>query len=94
MKCQAKLNGELYNFGAHHIQEIPTPSMVGVWRELPDGIIVNGSYVDLYIMKNEYNGTCCGYSIEDHIIFSTRADNPTDALIDLLIWVRKEATDA
>lgn len=71
--------------------EYPAPCFTEVWRELPDGIVVNGSYAELYFMKNEHEVNYCGYSVEYHVVSEVKANNPTDALIDLLIWVRKEA---
>jgi len=57
---------------------IPAPSMVEVWRELPDNGLI-------YINKHKDGASAWsagGYDIKNA--------NPTDALIDLLIWVRKE----
>ena len=55
---------------------IPAPSMAEVWRELPNGTeIVRGMT------------TSAAWIIEDD--FESESDNPTDALIDLLIWVRR-----
>jgi hypothetical protein len=54
---------------------IPAPSMAEVWRELPRGI---------YLLQGDKGSTC--WSNEK----SYFATNATDALIDLLIWVRKE----
>ena len=58
---------------------IPAPSMAEVWRELPIGSLItkcrNGEITHLSGFGE--------YSIANV--------NPTDALIDLLIWVRKEA---
>ena len=55
---------------------IPAPCMAEVWRELPDGITIKKWDGKLLIIDDD--GT--NFNI-----------NPTDALIDLLIWVRKEA---
>lgn len=68
----------------------PAPAWPEVWKELPDGIVVNGSYAELYFMKNEHEVNYCGYSVEYHVVSEVKANNPTDALIELLIWVRKE----
>lgn len=78
---------------------LPAPSMAEVWRELPaeyqtktkhlqlqidkikrnDGVIVTSAN---YIYNDEESG-CCVYKFYAN-------ENPTDAMIDLLIWVRKE----
>lgn len=66
---------------------IPAPSMVEIWRELPD--IINDNYeLALYkLITGSQAGYIMGSIIFKPFIFNT---NPTDALIDLLIWVRKE----
>ena len=57
---------------------VPAPSMAEVWRELPEG---SDTYKkDMGMSAHFWNGEVCSKSF-----FST---NPTDALIDLLIWVR------
>ena len=66
----------------------PAPSMAEVWRELPEGIMVNGSWAPLFVNKIGC-GASVGYRIEHHIIIHFSNENPTDALIDLLIFVRK-----
>ena len=53
---------------------IPAPSMAEVWRELPDGITIKKWDGKLVIIDDD--GT--NFNL-----------NPTDALIDLLIFVRK-----
>ncbi len=70
------------------LESIPAPSMAEVWRELPEGIEVNGSWAPLFVNKIGC-GASVGYRIEHHIIIHFSNENPTDALIDLLIWVRK-----
>jgi len=65
---------------ARQEKKTPAPSMAEVWRELPS--------MDLGVYKIDdrisiYSGFGEGY---------TENTNPTDALIDLLIWVRKERT--
>ena len=57
------------------LKVIPAPSMAEVWRELP-----HGSWIHTGSQGNEawFDEKCF------------RNDNPTDALIDLLIWVLKE----
>ena len=59
---------------------IPAPSMAEVWRELPE--YYNDG--ELYISKINDNMTNAGY-LEGEVFQNA---NPTDALIDLLIWVR------
>jgi len=56
----------------------PAPSMAEVWRELPYGSWTHKS-------SDKYEAWF------DQKCF--QSTNPTDALIDLLIWVRKEASD-
>jgi len=55
---------------------ISAPSMAEVWRELPEQVIV-------------YHGNTLteAYNTQKTISFVNK--NPTDALIDLLIWVKK-----
>jgi len=57
----------------------PAPSMAEVWRELPEDTIIgkDKTYTGSFII---------GKTIHDH-----RSTNPTDALIDLLIWLKQEA---
>ncbi len=61
--------------------DIPAPSMAEVWRELPDG------------KELAENKGCTYASIEygegKYKEFSSM-DNPTDSLIDLLIWVKEQ----
>lgn len=71
---------------------IPAPSMGELWRELPGELwwenrwLLKHLYQDQVFTYAEY----CGY--EDHALAKQcQNTNPTDALIDLLIWVRKEA---
>ncbi len=77
------------NLKANCPDGFPAPSMAEVWRELPEGIMVNGSWAPLFVNKISC-GTSVGYRIEHHIIIHFSNENPTDALIDLLIFVRKE----
>jgi hypothetical protein len=46
--------------------------------------------VDLYLSKSEYSDTFCGYALYEHCVDESifHSTNPTDALIDLLIWVK------
>ena len=75
-------------------QVIPGPSMVEVWRELPATVPDRGLYVPMKLRKAGDGKTWGSYFRDgSQIIDSIKADtNPTDALIDLLIWVRKEAS--
>ena len=75
------------------LEYIPAPSMAEVWRELPETI----DEYDLTCEKIFNGGMQAGYTTCDvsglrwKVLLN--AANPTDALIDLLIWVRKEADD-
>jgi hypothetical protein len=66
---------------------LPAPSMAEVWRELPcyhnSGVFGN---LPLIMCKSD-QGTAVGYG--EMLLMQTVNTNPTDALIDLLIWVRK-----
>src|SRR3989304_828965 len=61
---------------------IPAPSMAEVWRELPAGVrmIHRGGNVQVY---PEYDS--------EHMSYGA---NPTDALIDLLIWLKEQKNEA
>ncbi len=77
----------------HRTSDIPAPSMAEVWRELPETI----DEYDLTCEKIFNGGMQAGYTTYDVSglrwkVFPNAA-NPTDALIDLLIWVRKEASN-
>jgi hypothetical protein len=83
----------------HRTSDIPAPTMAEVWRELPeeydtetrhlelqvdkikrvDGVIVTSAN---YIYDDTENG-CCVYKF-------FAKENPTDALIDLLVWLKGE----
>uniref|UniRef100_A0A6M3X5T2 Uncharacterized protein n=1 Tax=viral metagenome TaxID=1070528 RepID=A0A6M3X5T2_9ZZZZ len=71
---------------------IPRPSMAEAWRELPDSI--DGTFedqmADTYeLMIGKTGGIAyAGYFAHEQF----ENTNPTDALIDLLIHIRKEAT--
>lgn len=63
-------------------KSIPAPCMAEVWRELPT-----------YCFVQKFTGvTIAGINGVDPNKFDTKNVNPTDALIDLLIWTRKERT--
>ena len=67
----------------------PAPSMAEVWRELPETI----DEYDLTCEKIFNGGMQAGYTTYDGSGLRWKvllnAANPTDAMIDLLIWVRK-----
>ena len=71
----------------------PAPSMAEVWRELPETI----DEYDLTCEKIFNGGMQAGYTTYDvsglRWKVSLNAANPTDAMIDLLIWVRKASHD-
>jgi hypothetical protein len=64
----------------------PAPSMAEVWRELPDHL--DSPLSDLVVTKDSMGITTCFYKLGHEY----ESVNPTDALIDLLIWLegRKE----
>jgi hypothetical protein len=69
----------LYNIGS---QIIPAPSMAEVWRELPETTSLRkefGSNFSIIFNGDEFEGI-------------GENTNPTDALIDLLIWVKGQKT--
>lgn len=67
---------------------LPAPSMAEVWRELPQSIFTDGK-VEFLRMAKSKDDTLCTY--ENHG-WPFQNINPTDALIDLLIWVKIERT--
>ena len=73
----------------HRKTDIPSPCMAEVWRELPPQgcyLTANQGYYYAWIEWTDFEGH--GKSCE-----AKENTNPTDALIDLLIWVRKEASN-
>jgi hypothetical protein len=66
---------------------VPAPSMTEVWRELPRYITVRDRrhHINMDMMGENTHVTYANLSGSE---FSNI--NPADALIDLLIWVRKE----
>ena len=71
----------------------PAPSMAEVWRELPKDTAVckNDSETWAQVEYGYGGGGFDSKESADKTLDSTqRNTNPTDALIDLLIWVRKE----
>jgi len=80
-----KENGEYYLISYEHchrndglliLQAIPAPSMAEVWRELPEGIIIRKLAIQMWVWID---------TNEDSVQHNT---NPTDALINLLIWIK------
>jgi hypothetical protein len=80
-------------------REYPTPSMAEVWRELPEVCNTGTGKAELTFNKIERNNgvvvTSANYIYDDvesgcctYKYFASV--NPADALVDLLIWVRKE----
>ena len=69
---------------------IPAPCFTEVWRELP-WVIDNYGLIS---MNKVDNITCCGYrkgmAIREP---KFESENPTDALIDLLVWLSGEGND-
>jgi len=63
-------------------KEYPAPSMSEVWRELP--------YAATIYKGPRYNSAWIEHGMDNTEIYK---NNPADALIDLLIWVRKEASN-
>jgi hypothetical protein len=82
------------DYGLPRAFAIPAPCMAEVWRELPDGTdMTKGTFAG----KNPSGITeawCCLRRGEGAVTSpDIQRANPTDALIDLMIWVRKEARD-
>lgn len=76
-------------------EAIPAPSMAEVWRELPAIYLYEGDKTRLYLSKNFKGDNFVEYAIDTYAVCESVHKNtsPTDALIDLLIWVRKETKD-
>ena len=71
------------------VEFIPAPCMAEVWRELPE-CITKGGTIQYLEMGKTGSKTYAAYDFaDDYILF----DNPTDALIDLLIWVKEQNKD-
>jgi len=86
------LRSSFENTDREVLESCPAPSMTEVWRELPATVPDRGLSMKL---RKAGDGKTWGSYFRDgsQIIDSIKADtNPTDALIDLLIWVRKEAS--
>jgi hypothetical protein len=74
----------------HYLKgDTPAPLMTEVWRELPDFIEYQDEVYATRICKMD-KMTVASFSHYGKPIYGTRNTNPTDALIDLLIWVRGE----
>lgn len=66
---------------------IPAPSMAEVWRELPEGFQQSRSCPVFWVEAEiHYAAYMQDFRITSPYFNST---NPTDALIDLLIWVKE-----
>ena len=76
------LHREHINASMWALKAIPAPSMAEVWRELPNGITIRKLAGQMWVWID---------TNEDSVQHNT---NPTDALIDLRIWLeeRKEET--
>jgi hypothetical protein len=75
---------------------IPAPMWTEVWRELPEEIQChsNSPVTCSLSMWKEDEEHVCGYYWHDYIQHITRSKNPTDALIDLLIWLKGEKNES
>lgn len=73
-------------------EQYPAACFTEVWMELPATIPDRGLYAPMKLRKAGDGKTWGSYFRDgSQIIDSIKADtNPTDALIDLLIWVRRE----
>jgi hypothetical protein len=70
---------------------IPAPTLSEVWRELPQDIYYKTMCCSLMLWKfNKGKFTEVGYWWHDQIIKSFLSENPTDAAIELLIWLKGE----
>ena len=83
-----KLHPKTKSLAFKWLAVIPAPSMAEVWRELPEYIdkIVVGRITPIICLSGKE--TVVGYGTM--LLGRHSNTNPTDALIDLLIWVRKE----
>ena len=77
--------GLFYSWQYANDDFIPAPCFTDVWRELP-WVIDNYGLIS---MNKVDNITCCGYrkgmAIREP---KFESENPTDALIDLLVWLK------
>jgi hypothetical protein len=65
---------------------IPAVNLAEVWRELPESVKWNDMWHHLTVEKLG-DETSCYYRTNGKVSNNT---NPTDALIDLLIWVKAQ----
>lgn len=74
----------------HNVQ-IPAACFAEVWRELPADIFIERKRYRLNMWKVDNELRCC-YVSQDASFATTPIcnENPTDALIDLLIWVKEQ----
>jgi hypothetical protein len=71
---------ELLNIPIENVAEVlPAPSMAEVWRELPDSVQLFKDPIIKQTVARLFNSS------------TFAGTNTTDALIELLIWVRREA---
>ena len=85
-------------YTAHPVNRhyLPAPSMAEVWRELPKKLPHRGYIVEPHLCKREDTELhYASYAWEPsggfyEVVSLYENTNPSDALIDLLIWVRKE----
>ena len=69
--------------------KIPRPSMAEVWRELQADIYIDKKRYRLSMWKVRDEFVCTYVAQDSKFLREPISDtNPTDALIDLLIWVR------
>ena len=65
--------------------------MAEVWRELPSVFKRGDEFFTLLLEPDNGDDTTIAcYAKGDKTAVWTKSANPTDALVDLLIWVRKE----
>jgi hypothetical protein len=73
------------------IKELPAPSFVEIWRELPDEIELedDGGSIALSVFKSGKT-TYAGYYLnkDEEVYEEKESSNPADALAELLIWVK------
>jgi len=75
-------------------KNIPRPSMAEVWRELPESL--PGAITDwsLELLKQGDETLVCYFKVDFCDNYSSKGDqrntNPTDALIDLRIWIEEQ----
>lgn len=84
------------DYPVRYKEYIPAPMWTEVWRELPEEIRYhsNSPVTCSLSMWKEDEEHVCGYYWHDYIQHITRSKNPTDALIDLLIWLKGEKNES